>query len=71
MPAKKKLDLDELIDAHAVAEILGLARATSVAVYRARYPDFPEPTLDLGRGRPMLWLRAEVEHRARPSGRLS
>jgi predicted DNA-binding transcriptional regulator AlpA len=55
-------DPADLIDAQGVAEMLGLKGAgRAVSVYRSRYDDFPEPVIDLGRGRPMLWLRADVE----------
>ena len=54
-------DPANLVDAVTVAEILGLSSRGAVAVYRARYDDFPDPVIDLGKGRPMLWLRADVE----------
>jgi predicted DNA-binding transcriptional regulator AlpA len=56
-----KVDPADLIDAHAVAALLGLARSTSVAVYRSRYPDFPQPAVNMGRGRCILWLRHDIE----------
>lgn len=56
-----EVDLAELVDTQAIAEILGLSSRNGVAVYRRRYADFPSPVLDLGKGRPMLWLRADVE----------
>lgn len=52
---------ENLIDAHDVAEILGLAQRNTVSVYQHRYADMPRPVVDLGRGRPMLWLRPEIE----------
>jgi predicted DNA-binding transcriptional regulator AlpA len=58
-------DPAELTDAQTVAEILGLASRGAVSVYRSRYEDFPAPVIDLGKGRPMLWLRADVEAWAR------
>lgn len=58
-------DPADLIDAQAVAEILGLSSRGAVSVYRARYPDFPTPVIDMGRGRPMLWLRSDVQAWAR------
>jgi hypothetical protein len=51
---------EDLIDAHEVAKILGLAHANTVAGYLKRYSDMPRPVVDLGRGRPRLWLRPEV-----------
>jgi len=52
---------EDLIDAHDVAEILGLSHANAVSVYQHRYIDMPKPVVDLGRGRPKLWLRPEIE----------
>jgi glutathione-regulated potassium-efflux system ancillary protein KefG len=46
-----------LADARELAELLGLSHPNSVS----RYPDMPRPVLDLGRGRPRLWLRPVVE----------
>ena len=37
------VDTDQLVDAQAVAELLGLAQRTSVSVYQKRYPDMPRP----------------------------
>jgi len=56
------VDVEDLIDAHDVATILGLAHANSVATYLHRYADMPRPLLDLGRGRPRLWSRNAVIH---------
>jgi predicted DNA-binding transcriptional regulator AlpA len=50
----------QLIDAHAVADLLGLRHANSVSLYQRRYRDMPRPVVDLGQGRPRLWLRREV-----------
>jgi len=52
---------EDLIDARAVAEILGLSAPNTVSVYQHRYSDMPRPVINLGRGRCMLWLRPEVE----------
>ena len=52
--------IDDLIDAHGVAEILGVARHNTVSVYQHRYPDMPHPVIDLGKGRVKLWLRPEI-----------
>jgi glutathione-regulated potassium-efflux system ancillary protein KefG len=71
---------EDLIDAHAVAEILGLNLRNTVSVYQQRYADMPRPVVDLGRGRPKLWLRSEMERwasdlvaagRTRPRRRVS
>jgi predicted DNA-binding transcriptional regulator AlpA len=57
----RRANLDDLIDADQVAEMLGLSTARSVTVYRSRYPDFPIPAVERNSGRCMLWLRPEVE----------
>jgi predicted DNA-binding transcriptional regulator AlpA len=61
MAERRQVYLDDLIDALAVAEIMGLTRRTAVSVYQQRYSDMPRPVLDLGRGRPKLWLRSELQ----------
>lgn len=57
----RRVVLDDLIDAHDVARILGLAQRNTVSQYQRRYPDMPRPVLDLGPGRPSLWLRPQIE----------
>ncbi|MEW5851068.1 MAG: hypothetical protein AB2A00_19935 [Myxococcota bacterium] len=51
---------EDLIDAQAVALLLRLSHANSVSTYLRRYPDMPRPVVDLGKGRPRLWLRTEM-----------
>jgi predicted DNA-binding transcriptional regulator AlpA len=53
--------IDDLLDAHGVAEVLGLSHPNTVSVYQHRYKDMPRPVIDLGRGRVKLWLRPEIE----------
>lgn len=60
-PVAPRVDTEDLIDAHGVAEILGLAHRNTVSVYQRRYADMPRPVVDLGPGRTKLWLRPEVE----------
>jgi glutathione-regulated potassium-efflux system ancillary protein KefG len=57
----RKVDVDDLIDAQDVARILGLSHRNTVSEYQGRYEDMPRPVIKLGRGRPMLWLRPEIE----------
>ena len=57
----RRVALEDLIDAHDVARILGLSHRNTVSLYMRRYPDMPSPVLDLGRGRPSLWLRPDIE----------
>lgn len=63
------IDADDVIDARAVAEMLGLAHATAVSVYQGRYSDMPRPVIDMGQGRCKLWLGSEVKawDEARPT----
>lgn len=51
----------DFVDAQTVADLLGLSSRGAVSVYRARYDDFPRPVIDMGKGRPMLWLRSDIE----------
>jgi hypothetical protein len=51
---------EELADAHDLASLLHLSHPNSVSTYQRRYEDMPRPILDLGRGRPKLWLRPEI-----------
>jgi hypothetical protein len=55
------VNTEDLIDAQTVAQILGLAHRNSVSAYLKRYPEMPRPVLSLGRGRPQLWLRPDIE----------
>lgn len=60
-----RVSTEDLIDAQGVADILGLTHRNTVSGYQRRYPDMPRPVVDLGRGRPRLWLRADIEAWAR------
>ena len=60
-----RLDTDDLIDAHEVAEILGLSQRNSVSLYQRRYRDMPRPVVERGGGRTKLWLRPEIQRWAR------
>ena len=57
----RQVDLDDLIDANGVAELLGLAHRNTVSVYQHRHEDMPRPVLNLGNGRVKLWLRGDIE----------
>jgi glutathione-regulated potassium-efflux system ancillary protein KefG len=52
---------EDLLDAQAVADLLHLSHSNSVHTYQRRYPEMPRPVIDLGPGRPRLWLRPQVE----------
>ncbi|MEJ7706730.1 MAG: hypothetical protein WKF82_05225 [Nocardioidaceae bacterium] len=61
------VDVDDLVDAHEVADLLGLAQPNSVYLYQKRYPDMPRPLVDRGPRRAKLWSRSELERwRRRP-----
>ena len=53
------VDPTDLLDAHEVAALLGLARRQAVSTYRHRYSDFPSPVIE--KSRCVLWLRSDVE----------
>ena len=55
----KKVDVDDLIDAREVAQLLGLSSPRAVAVYASR--GLPEPILDRGPNTAKLWLRQDIE----------
>lgn len=55
----RRVDVDELVDATTVAEILGLSARNAVSVYRKRHADFPDPVVE--RSRCVLWLRRDIE----------
>ncbi len=56
---------EDLIDAHEVAELLGLSQRNSVSTYLKRYDDMPRPVVERSGGRTRLWLRPEIEKWAR------
>lgn len=61
---------EDLIDTQGVADLLGLAQRNTVALYRRRYPELPQPWATFNHGRCQIWLRSEIEAWARESGRL-
>lgn len=56
----RMVDVDELVDAHEVAALLGLAHPNTVYLYQRRYPDMPQPVYAPGSRRAKLWLRSDV-----------
>jgi predicted DNA-binding transcriptional regulator AlpA len=55
----KKVDVDDLIDAREVAEMLGLSSPRAVAVYSSR--GLPQPIIDRGPNTAKLWLKQDIE----------
>ncbi len=64
-----KVNTEDLIDAHGVAELLGLSHANSVSTYQHRYEDMPRPVVDLGSGRCKMWLASDIVAWATATGR--
>ena len=64
-----RVNTDDLIDAHGVAELLGLSHANSVSTYQHRYVDMPRPVVDLGSGRCKMWLASDIAAWAEATGR--
>jgi len=54
------VNTEQLIDSRELASLLGLAHPNSVSLYQRRYADMPRPVVDLGNGRPRLWLRPDI-----------
>lgn len=59
-PTMPTVNVNDLVDARGVAELLGLSHPNSVSTYQHRYPDMPRPVVDLGEGRCKLWLATEI-----------
>jgi len=57
----RMVDTEQLIDAQAVADLLGLSQRNTVSLYQRRYSDMPRPVVDLGRGRCKMWLLPEIQ----------
>ena len=66
----RTVDIEDLIDVHGVAALLGLKHRNSVTTYLRRYPDMPRPVIDFDRSRIRLWLRPEILTWARETGRI-
>ena len=55
-----QVEIDDLIDSHQVAELLGLRHPNSVSTYMHRYDDFPPPIFQSRTGRSYLWSRIAI-----------
>ena len=64
----RKVDIDLLVDATAIAERMGFARPQAVHNWRARYPEFPKPIAEFGKS--TLWYWPDVEEWAGRTGRI-
>ncbi len=63
-----KVETDDLLDAHQVAELLGAGTHRVISVWRSRHPDFPGPVIERA-GRSQYWLRSDIEAWGRATGR--
>jgi predicted DNA-binding transcriptional regulator AlpA len=54
----RRVDLDDLLDARAVADLIGLKNRNGVYTYRSRHADFPVPVLT--HGRCYMWHRGDI-----------
>ena len=61
------MDIDDLVGAAEIAELLEIADPHTVHNWRRRYSDFPEPVVKLRQG--LVWAWPDVEHWARRSDR--
>ena len=66
----RRVDVNDLVGTHEIAERLGLSSSQLVRDWRRRYPDdFPEPVLALKVG--LIWSWSEVEDWLHRTGRNS
>jgi predicted DNA-binding transcriptional regulator AlpA len=67
-PVGRKVDPDDLVGAHEIAQRLGVARPQVVHEWRRRHDDFPEPIATLKTA--LIWDWRDVQQWARVTGRL-
>jgi hypothetical protein len=65
----RKVDVDDLVGAAEIADRLDIAHAETIHTWRRRYPDFPQPVVDLQRA--VLWSWPDVKAWAKATGRLA
>ncbi len=65
----RKIDVEDLVGAAEIAELLGLAHSQSVHTWHRRYADFPSPVARLRQA--LVWYWPDVEAWARRTGRLT
>lgn len=68
-PVGRKIDVDELVGAQEIADLLDVARPQVIHAWRRRHEDFPQPVQTLSMGH--LWHWPEVKAWAVKTGRLS
>ena len=55
----RKVDVDDIINAAEVADLIGLSHRNGVYQYRHRHPDFPAPLIT--HGRCYMWHRGDIK----------
>ena len=55
----RRINPDDLVGAHEIADRLGLAFPNLVHTWRRRHPDFPKPVAELQAG--VIWDWTEIE----------
>ena len=69
----RKVNVDNLVGAQEIADLLGVARPQVIHEWRRRHPDFPAPVAQLGgagkRSAFHVWNWPDVERWARATGR--
>lgn len=65
----RTVDVDDLIDAQGVADLLNLSQRNTVSLYQKRYPDMPRPVIHFEKSRVRIWSRSAIEEWARSTGR--
>lgn len=63
----RKVDVDDLVGAHEIAQRLGVARPQVIHEWRRRHQDFPKPVATLKTA--LIWDWAEVSRWALATGR--
>lgn len=63
----KKIDVDDLVGAHEIAQRLGVARPQVIHEWRRRHADFPEPIAALKTA--LIWDWREISLWAKSTGR--
>lgn len=57
----RTIDVEDLLSAAEVAELLGLSMRQVVSTYARRYDSFPTPAVVKSNGHTKLWIREDVE----------
>jgi hypothetical protein len=63
----RRVDADNLVGAHEVAQRLGVSRPQVIHEWRKRHPDFPQPVATLTNG--LIWDWTDIQKWARATGR--